>query len=399
MTSATTSGPQSTGSESGQVTGVCFIFFAFDIAFAIDLDAAERRIAHIRPLAATASRAAESTGVGAPGRISLARRRKAPSHFEYRPAPLRAAHRGEAIDLNGFSADPVAECTLFDFGAVSIAYRVPVDCPLEDLRALSERTYDNQRLVEDARRRAIEVIQILGDALSRPSPLPAVHPAVEDYVIFHLQRPIAAPAAMLASQRATLAQILRADTSELSEDEIRDALACRISFSPDDIALIDWHAAMVFDDDAQDVISILEFVNVELLEMRVLDDRLDSVLEAFYAAMSQRRMGVFRGALSARHLARLATLQTDSALLFEGVNNALKLVGDQYLARVYRLAAERMRLADWDGSILRKLSTVESIYSKIREHQAAQRMEILEWIIIILIAVSILVMFVPTGGH
>ena len=53
----------------------------------------------------------------------------------------------------------------------------------------------------------------------------------------------------------------------------------------------------------------------------------------------------FLGGISARHLSRLATLQTDSALLFEGVNNALKLVGDQYLARVYRAVSQRFHLS------------------------------------------------------
>ena len=43
--------------------------------------------------------------------------------------------------------------------------------------------------------------------------------------------------------------------------------------------------------------------------------------------------------------------QVDSAILFEGVNNVLKLLGDQYLARVYRLAAQRFHLTEWDASI------------------------------------------------
>jgi hypothetical protein len=90
-------------------------------------------------------------------------------------------------------------------------------------------------------------------------------------------------------------------------------------------------------------------------------------------------------------LQRVARLQVDGTILFEGVNNTLKLLGDPYLARVYRLAAQRFHLSDWDASILRKLKTVESIYEKISDQQSAFRMEVLEWIIILLIAVSIVV--------
>jgi uncharacterized Rmd1/YagE family protein len=76
------------------------------------------------------------------------------------------------------------------------------------------------------------------------------------------------------------------------------------------------------------------------------------------------------------------------------VNNALKLLGDQYLARVYRLASQRFHLSEWDASILRKLQTLESIYEKVSDQAASYRMEILEWIIILLIAFEIVWPFI-----
>jgi hypothetical protein len=93
-------------------------------------------------------------------------------------------------------------------------------------------------------------------------------------------------------------------------------------------------------------------------------------------------------------LQEISQWQVDSAILFEGVNNALKLLGDQYLARLYRMVAERFHLTEWDASILRKLDTLESIYQKISDRVATRRMEVLEWIIIVLIAVSIVLPFV-----
>jgi len=79
----------------------------------------------------------------------------------------------------------------------------------------------------------------------------------------------------------------------------------------------------------------------------------------------------------------------DNAVLFEGVNNTLKLLGDQYLARLYRLVSRRFHLDEWDASILRKIQTLESIYQKISDQAAVRRMEVLEWVIILLIASSI----------
>jgi len=79
----------------------------------------------------------------------------------------------------------------------------------------------------------------------------------------------------------------------------------------------------------------------------------------------------------------------DNAVLFEGVNNTLKLIGDQYLARFYRVVNRRFHLGEWDASILRKLQTLESIYEKISVQASNRRMELLEWVIIFLIAFSI----------
>jgi len=132
-----------------------------------------------------------------------------------------------------------------------------------------------------------------------------------------------------------------------------------------------------------------------------LDRNLDDALDRSYEALTTRRgnslqrLGVFG---ADRH--RVARMQVDSAILFEGVNNALKLLGDQYLSRVYRLVSQRFHLAEWDAGILRKLQTLESIYEKMSDQVTNRRMEVLEWIIIILIAISIILPFLPGGyGH
>ena len=82
-------------------------------------------------------------------------------------------------------------------------------------------------------------------------------------------------------------------------------------------------------------------------------------------------------------------MQLESAVLLERVTNALKVFGEEYLTRIYRLAARRFQLAELDASISRKLATVESIYQKMADKAAGVRMELLEWVVIILIASEI----------
>jgi hypothetical protein len=152
----------------------------------------------------------------------------------------------------------------------------------------------------------------------------------------------------------------------------------------------------LFDPEGEDVRAVIEFANTQLLEMRYLDQQLDDALERAYGLLSRPRFSLLRvSSLSGPDLQALSQLQLDAALLFEQVTNALKLIGEQYLTRVYALASRRFHLAEWDASITRKLQTLDGIYGKMTDRAATRRLEVLEWIIIILIALSIFVSLGP----
>jgi len=373
------------------VRGLCWVVFSYDIGMAIDLARAR----------ALLDQAAEPSLQKEGERHT----RRAPRYFEFRPAPVRVTRPVEPLKLASCETLPVADCTLYDFGAMTVTFMVRADGPLESLMSLSEDLYESRVLLEASRRLAERVVSHAGAAVTRPN----FGPHVEDYAIYRLRpvtadgTPIPGPVrSMIEAHAGTLARILRADHQALSAQEVGDAMSCQISYSPGDAAVIDWNAAILFLDEPEDVRSVLEFANVELLEMRHLDDQLDAAMDEAYQALSHppRRSILQRlmpGAAGAQ-LRRIAELQMDSSLLFENVSNALKLLGDQYLARVYRLAAGRLHLPDWDASILRKLSVLESIYEKLADRQSGRRMEALEWIIIILIALSTVITLVP-GLH
>ncbi len=202
-------------------------------------------------------------------------------------------------------------------------------------------------------------------------------------------------ASMLWTEHAqTVAQVLRAESRPLSQQEVSDALASRLSFGPNDATLIDTDVTLLFDPEGEDVRAVIEFANTQLLEMRYLDAQLDEALEQAYSLLG-RSPGLRRFLPSPYRLPlqRLGRLQLDAAVLFEQVTNALKLIGEQFLTRVYGHASRRFHLAEWDASITRKLQTLDGIYGKLADRAATQRMELLEWIIIVLIAVSIVLPF------
>jgi hypothetical protein len=362
-------------SELHVLDGMCYALLVYDVGLSIDLEACAQHLT-------------TSTQ-----RVRISPQHRTPQYFEYHPAPLHITQEATVLPLGNYCSSPNVDVVLYDFGAVALTYQIPLQGPFRGLLALSDALDDNPMLLQDARHRLEQLLEVVQDAVHRP----CIADCVEDYAIFQIlafTTPCRADE-LYTTYAQEVAQILRLAHVVLSEQEVHDAISQRITFGLDDVAIIDWHAALLFDREADDVRAVLTFANVELLEMRYLDGQLDEAMDQAYEVLSRRPWNwLRRPGSTAAELHRVAQMQVDSAMLFEGVNNALKLLGDQYLARVYRLVSQRFHLEEWDASIIRKLHTLESIYEKISDRATTQRMEVLEWIIIILITVSIVLPFV-----
>ncbi|PYS16191.1 MAG: hypothetical protein DMG15_03035 [Acidobacteria bacterium] len=165
-------------------------------------------------------------------------------------------------------------------------------------------------------RRVEDVLNVIQSAVSKAN----ISAFVEDYVIFQIDSFGEPIEGLLTRHAAQLAQILRAESRELSTDEVIDALSHRISFGKDDVAIVDWNAALVVDKEAEDVLNVLEFANVELLEMRFLDQRLDDALGLAYERLSKRSQKWLTLRSDPSDMRDISQWQVDSAILFEGVN-------------------------------------------------------------------------------
>ncbi|HTE06059.1 MAG TPA: hypothetical protein VK824_07680 [Planctomycetota bacterium] len=352
--------------------GVCSVLFACDLGQRIDLAACRALVA-------------DATEV-----VSLAHRHRVPTWFQFDTPPLRVQQDAPPIAVAGLATESRVETVLYDFGAASVRYELPFAGDLPELAALSCRLTADGVLGADAVRRMERLLDVIRPAVVQPRR----DELLEDYFIFQVleREGDEGRVADLPRRRgAELAAILRSEVAPLSDQEIGEALGSGCSFGPDDLTLIDWNAALVFDRDADDVRAVLEFANVQLLELRFLDRQLDGALDRAWQVLERpSRRGPRWLPAPGAELHRIGRMQVDAALLHERVSNALKLVGDQFLARVYGQAARRLRLQDWNASIANKLGALESIYTKLRDRAATSRLELLEWIVIALIALELL---------
>ena len=60
-----------------------------------------------------------------------------------------------------------------------------------------------------------------------------------------------------------------------------------MSYAPRDLLIPDWAAAVIVDDNCGEVLDVIAFANLQLLEFRHLDQRLDRRLEETYGMIHQ----------------------------------------------------------------------------------------------------------------
>jgi hypothetical protein len=347
--------------------GVLHVFVAFDWGEEIDL-------AHARKL------------IAAPEAIPATE--ESISSIAYRPQPLRAVLDSPALELPAVGrVEPSAEAVIFDFAATGVALHIPFALNASEICLLAAALSKPEMLHAAAR----QAVQPLHDRM-----LPAIYnprwsDLIEEFLVFEFSPSELCAETVLAQAPQWLAGLVRLESDPLFEEEVAEALRLRIRYSARDLLIADWAAAVVIDDDCRQALQVIEFANLQLLEFREIDNRLDDRLAETYGlvrVLAHRWLPFWRPYTG--QLRALGELKVEANTVFERTQNAVKLVGDQYLARVYRLLATRFYLEEWQQSVQRSLDVIESAYQVLADQAAAWRSEILELIIVVLIVAEIL---------
>lgn len=320
----------------------------------------------------------------------LPRKLRTPASIAYQPPPLRFDLSASTIDLPVLgNVEVQLQLMLFDFGAVSIGMRIPFHLSAAALSQLAGELSDPTIFTKAAREASESIYTRIQSAIS----LPHWIDLSEEYFVLQLL-PIPAlptPSQLLAERSPWLAGLVRLESSALSDGEIAEALRFRLSYSPRDLVITDWAAAVVVDQDCDEILETLAFANLQLLEFRHIDNRLDDRLQTAYALinqLAQTSRPIWQR--HARRLRDLGALKVEINIMFEKASNALTLVGDPYVARVYDQVASRFHLDEWGQNIRRSIAVLEGFYEVVSNQAASYRGETLEITVILLIVIEIL---------
>jgi hypothetical protein len=275
--------------------------------------------------------------------------------------------------------------------------KIPFSLTQGQLTNLAGHLADSAPLVAISRSVVTPLFQQLKPAISKPEWRDDLS---EEYLVFEFPPgKQLEPGPLLRQHAPWLASLLVLEAGALSDEEIADAGRLHVSYSPQDLLLSDWAAGVLIDEQCEETLQVIELSNLQLLEYRYLDNRLDDIL----ASASRGIQATPRGwrppglGLFQRPLRQLGEVKVDANDLFERTGNVLKLVGDQYLARAYRQLAERFHLREWECSIQRKLEVIEGLFQTLADQAATARGELLELTVVILIVIEIVLALV--GRH
>jgi hypothetical protein len=353
-----------------QITaGAVHAFYLFDVAHAIDLAALRTQFGERAGLARLHDKA--------PG----------PPRVRYFQPPVIVD--GSALGVPTLGAFKV-RLKFYDYGVISLMLSQPFAGSWSDLVRLGQDLIESEPLETNAAAVTQRVVDAVRGALSgvRASFLS------EDYLAFVVSglEPAATADEVVERHGFEIAQMLRGERQALSAQEREEVLRHRLSYLTDDLIVPAYNAAFVMDTEIAALASleILEFVNSQLLEFRYHDELLETELTSIYSAL-QRPSWVDKwfGRRHAQSARRIHSLFIDVNELTDRIENAVKLVGDLYSARLFNVAAARVGLDAWKRNVEEKLKTLDDIYRFAVEQTGMAQGNLLELVIVFILIIEL----------
>lgn len=313
----------------------------------------------------------------------------APSYVRYQRPPVveplepLVLETGERLE---------GQIKYYDYGVVSLIFELPFSGDWDTLVKLGGRWVWNTDFERQSSRVARQKLQRAAPALVKPYK----DWLNEDYFIFHVREISGSPSAsdLLSFHGAQIAQVVRGDLNQLSDGERSEILQGRISYYPNDLAIIGWNGAFIYDTaaGAETAIQLLEYANSQLLEFRHYDELLTRELAGVYDFL-EKGTGMLGRWRLAGAASRLHTLLLDVMELTERVDNAIKFLSDMFSARLYRLAAGKVGVPDYKNLVNQKLQTAEELYRFMVEQFHQGRAFALELMVVIILIVEFIALF------
>lgn len=211
----------------------------------------------------------------------------------------------------------------------------------------------------------------------------------EEYTIYRISGYKGEPEGLVKDKAKIIAGLLKSETLPLDPKEIEYTLSYQFKYGKDDLIIIDWDGAFIFDPDGEsgDTIELFELANYQLLRYRVLDEDLDEKMKMASKTIrneeqTKKRLKLFKMPSKeiSHEFKEVIKIRSESIAKFEAMERDIKLIGDWYLARLYDLISKKFRLEEWRKTAKEKLESLEDVYTIAAENLGMSHVQHLELI-------------------
>jgi hypothetical protein len=332
----------------------------------------------------------ERLGIREMSRLRLSRQRSGYVHLPN--PPLSVALGSRTLELNAGAMSAEMSARLFDHGAASVVLKIalPQGCSFAELVPVVAEVQESN-LIDAVTRDAIDELRgTIAEAIQGRH----LWDQDESYTVVFVEELSEALTADALVERVDIARLVLGETDdvELSQAERDDVLRQRFQYSQNDLTVVDWNAAFVYEPSgSMDIPDVLEIANAHLLELRYYDDQLDQHVMRIYEQMQRSRRRWFSLFLSPyRKLQRNVLLTLiEIGEFVERVENSLKIIGDIYIAKVYEGSLVQLRVPSYEASVNRKLQLLSHSYQLLKDEIDTDRALALETLIVLLIVTEI----------
>jgi len=207
----------------------------------------------------------------------------------------------------------------------------------------------------------------------------------EEYSVYCISDYSGDPEICLSLYGDRIAAFLKNEKIQLDEEEVKSTLSANLKYGKDDITIVDWDGAFIFDSSADfdSNIELFEIANLQLLKSRILDFDLDERLEKTLRLISvPKGLPIIRAREVRKVMKEIIEIRTQSILESEAVERNIKLIGDWYSAKLYSLISKKFHLDNWKMEIKEKLDTLEDVYTMATENFSVSYRATLEFVVL-----------------
>lgn len=313
----------------------------------------------------------------------LGRRYFAPVYLNFATPP--AEMEGRKWILKTFNLPVESKIKFYSLGTVTLRFELAIEADNYFTCFKNARHIINSPVFDQRTKTTLEQIKGL---IKKEMNLSIRTELIEDYSILWIKEKYDVENSWL---KKPVAQFLRNESLSLSQYEQDEACRWQFSYTPEDLTIIDWDRTVTIDAYSQeDVWDVLEYTNLQLVELRYYEKTLDKNLEQFYDALMRPYWKPIIGFYYAsKMLKKLFSIYLNFSEVENRLNNFLRLTGDEYLSRIYLAASKRLNLGVFQESLKNRLADTEKIYEMLSGEASAFRAELLELTIVILIVLEI----------